>query len=77
MEQSCQISLEIDPAVIAHADEATGLCGSNGQSEENITWMRALFAAGMSAVHSRAHAVFLLHFAGLSFRGFHAYEYLI
>jgi hypothetical protein len=55
IEKSWQISLETDPAWIAYADDAvwaeTGLCGSNGQSDENITWMTALFAAGMSAVH--------------------------
>ena len=81
IEKSWQIPLEIDPARMAHADDAvwaeTGLCGSHGRSDENITWMRALFAAGMSAVHRRAHAVFLLHFAGLSFHGFHAYANLI
>ena len=81
IEKSWQISFEIDPARIAQADDTvwaeTGLRGSNGQSNENITWVRALFAAGMSAVHSRAHAVLLLHFAGLSFHGFHAYANLI
>jgi len=65
IEKSWQIPLEIDPARIAHADDAvwaeTGLCGSYRQSDENISWMRTFFSAGVPAVHSRAHTAFLLH----------------
>src|SRR5258708_27292034 len=81
IEKSWQIPLEIDPARIAHVDDAvwaeTGLCGSYGQSDENISWMRTFFSAGVPAVHSRAHTVFLLHLAGLSFHGFRAYANLL
>ncbi len=74
IEKSWQIPLEIDPARIAHADDAvwaeTGLCGSYRQSDENISWMRTFFSAGVPAVHSRAHTAFLLHLSWSFFSRF-------
>jgi hypothetical protein len=77
MEKSWQIPFEIDPALVAHMNDAvsaeTGLLSSNGHSDENVRWIRALFTTSMTAKYRRAHTVFSLHFTGLSCHSFRAY----
>jgi len=71
MEKSGQIPVEIDPALVAHSDDAvcaeTGSLSSDGHSDENFSWMRAFFPTSVATKYGRAHTVFLLHFADLSF----------
>jgi hypothetical protein len=71
MEKSGQIPVEIDPALVAHSDDAmcaeTGPLISDGHSDENASRMWAFFPASVATKYGRAHTVFRLHFADLSF----------
>ena len=71
MEKSWQTPFQIDPALLAHPDNPmwteTGLLSSHGHSDENFRWMQAFFPTRVAAKYGRAHTVFLLHFADLSF----------
>jgi hypothetical protein len=69
MEKSWQIPFEIDPALVAHTNDAVS---ANGHSDENGRWIRALFTTSMTAKYRRAHTVFSLHFTGLSCQSFRA-----
>jgi hypothetical protein len=77
MEKTWQPSFKIDPALVAHSDDAVWaearLLSSNGHSDENVSCMRTFFPTSVAAKYSRAHTVFPLHFGDLSFYYFLAY----